>query len=621
MVEHTPTPAPANSEETHEERMRRFQEALDEAPKLEGRDVVSLDELDNAEREEEIVSEDGNESAVSRVRRAGRDVVITGDKAELILYREGKESGRRLLTHGYKLNNDPLKIRYFSNTGKGARFSGIWFWDNNDKKFYREAPDDVDVATSTTNESANTNTEQDAAAAETERLRLAQERVRQLTEEAARLEAEAVAARNLNTTNPTQEAAAAAAAAAATAAAALARARTRAGLDATNVSTNTRRWYDPIRWMSALGSGIGKLFKRTPAAEPVVRPDARATVDIPVALQPTNFEGMDRLVAARDTIPRKREWESAKYRALNERSDRTMTEARRYEYSQILLGVAERWRKMPRWLTVGASLGLLGAGAAASVLAPATVGVLGVAGLTWRAVSAAATGIGIASVVQKYLEKRNYRRPALMGAVAGALSAAAIAFVAPKVFGEFVASLNPAAPVNIERLVPLPDYFTTVPPGSPQLDVPQPDYSTTIPPDSFSSDLGKPGSGNATTEDVNTATHGIEREVDPPRKVEIDPVEEKNPPSNPDEAPPSAPEQRPASPSVPPAPPLEAPPERTRPGSRVPQAPSIDAYADRPTRSSSPFLPLEERTGPEPDLKEDPARWQRWYEINRGSTG
>jgi hypothetical protein len=469
-------PTTTDADREHEEAMRRFEEEFNKQHvPLQIREVVGDDDKDD--KDEEVETEDGEVVKKRRIRRIEKDIELDGDKSYLLLFnKDGDVRGRKLMAHGYKLT---------INADKGYFSAGDWYWDNNDKKFYRDAPTEPDTsaadattdATDATGGGEGGTDDAAAAAAEEARIRALEQ---QIEEERRRVEAAAAA---------TTAAAAAAGAAGGTAAAA---AGGRPGVDPRLVTLAANRsvaegMFRKPRWHEYINPfAWPKMFARRKAREYAVqgeqfvrnnaspwikrrlpeffgaasRPDARpaaaaaAAGAIPASLIPTSVGQMDALVAQRENIPRASEWHRAKAKMLRERGNETWSEARQFGYAETLVRISERWRKMPRWATLGISAGLLAGGVASSVFAPALAGFVGAAALTWRAGSSIATGVGIAAMTHRYLEKRNRKRPALLGAIAGVASGAMV-FAAPRAFGEYMMQNFGGIPKTPEILAPL----------------------------------------------------------------------------------------------------------------------------------------------------------------------
>ncbi len=569
--------------------------------------------------DEEVETEEGE--VVRRrgkriVRRAGKDVEIDGDKAYLLLYdKQGEVRGRKQLPHGYEHKNNPDR-GYFANP-KWRHLAGVWYWNNNDKEFVRERPADADAAAANRTDGVREGGGDDTAAEEARLRELRalrdQERAAAEAAERARAEAEAVAARNLNATNPTPNAAASAAA--------LARARTRAGLDSTNASTNTRRWYDPIRWMASLGRGIGNLFRRQPTQPPATPPTVRP---IPTSFEAGTLEDAQRMAdaiasGAVDRAPRNKDLlRSEAYIALQQRRGLMFENPEQRKQAVLTMAKLDRQHnKLPQWARVGLSLGILAGGmAASSVVVPMMT-----ASVLLATVAKGGLALGAAFANNKLLNSRPMsKHRALFSTLTAVATFGLVQFADEAVAGAkgalewagYGSGARATDAVRTASSVPIPEFKPPVvsPELSPQSELANPRGVTTpvIPdgPPSFpESIVEKTGSGDATTGDAYTAAHGAEIEGNPSRKVEIAPFEENNPPPNSDEArPPRAPEQ-------------QTPPQRESNTERR-QGPPVEEYQERPRRRGGSAIPDNQYR----DLLTEPPigskEWWPWYDRNRG---
>lgn len=237
----------------------------------------------------------------------------------------------------------------------------------------------------------------------------------------------------------------------------------------------TRRWYNPLRWMTA----IGGLFRRQPAQNPATPTPARLPGVIPASHRPRSRAEMLALIELRESIPTGKEWDRAERKALLDMRGRTLEEADVFGHALGLNEMAARWRKMPKWATIGISLGLVGAGAASAAFAPAMLGLTATAALAWRGLSATATALGVAGTTAMYFEKRNFKRPKLYGALVGALSGAAVAFgpqALASYIGDVANGVQPSTLLDGERShgypTPAPEIFERYP----TVNIPEADY-------------------------------------------------------------------------------------------------------------------------------------------------
>lgn len=137
------TPPTDEPELSHEERMRRFQEELDQSPLLKREDVESLDDFSTDEGAEVEGEEEKMRSR--ELTSAGRWIRYYGEGENQKIYLEDypkKGDGPRTmqlvrLVKGYKIHNHHLARRYKDK----PQLHGVWYWDDVGEDFVRALPE------------------------------------------------------------------------------------------------------------------------------------------------------------------------------------------------------------------------------------------------------------------------------------------------------------------------------------------------------------------------------------------------------------------------------------------------------------------------------------------------
>lgn len=169
---------------------------------------------------------------------------------------------------------------------------------------------------------------------------------------------------------------------------------------------------------------------------PTTRPGTGPTT-FPPDFRPRTVDDLRAMSRAARNMPTEKEIDKAYARALREQGAERWDDAKMAGHTEILARMAAKWRKMPRWMTLGASAVLLAGGIASATVVPAMAGFTAAAALAWRTASAGATGITVGAMAQKYFEKRNSKRPALLGALTG-FATGALVFAAPRAFADYI---------------------------------------------------------------------------------------------------------------------------------------------------------------------------------------
>ncbi|HWO07266.1 MAG TPA: RNB domain-containing ribonuclease [Candidatus Paceibacterota bacterium] len=177
------------------------------------------------------------------------------------------------------------------------------------------------------------------------------------------------------------------------------------------------------------------------------------------------FESFERYEEYLNSLPHRdtmqKEWDRAKIRTLKELSDSRFSAAEKANHASTLMKIAEHWKNIPTWKKLAVSLGIIGTGVVATALTPASTLATFVWGMavSWRALTAGATGVALGSTVEYYMRKRNYssKRSALIGGLTAGATAVGTFFAGQKL-AEYVGGLLSGRDAGVpQNAIPQPE--------------------------------------------------------------------------------------------------------------------------------------------------------------------